>query len=263
MAPIKLENHIREQLQEREIQTSDKSWEKLQQQLNTSPPKKNIRGWMYLAASLVSIAVISSLILREQKVMPDPSTTTTTTTTTTIVDVVESQKNLEIKDNVIVTNEVDKEKITLDEKVEKSNEAINVKETRIIKAQKEPIADLNTLRNNARKSKSTNDVIVVTEEVINDELIDEEIFINSKVEEVVAQINSSSSPITEEEINSLLLNAQQEIQAKKILYGTKVDAMELLSVVEDELETNFRDRVFEALGDGYEKIRTAVVERNN
>ena len=255
MAPIKLEDHIREQLQEREIQTSNKSWEKLQQQLKTSPPKKNKRGWIYLAASLVSIVVVSSLILREQKVMPDPSST--------IVDVVESQINLETNESVIVTTKVNKENTTLDEKVEESNEVINVKETRVIKTQKEPIADLNSLRNNSEKSKSINNVIVATEDVKNDKLIDEEIFINSKVEEVVAQINNSTNPISEEEINSLLLKAQREIQAKKILKHSKVDAAELLSIVEDELETNFRDRVFEALGDGYEKIRTAVVERNN
>ena len=49
--------------------------------------------------------------------------------------------------------------------------------------------------------------------------------------------------------------------SKKLIFSNKVDAIKLLSVVEDELETNFRDRVFEALGDGYEKIRTAVVNR--
>jgi len=58
-----------------------------------------------------------------------------------------------------------------------------------------------------------------------------------------------------------LFKAQQEIHSKKLLYKNKVDAMELLSIVEDELEANFRDRVFEALGDGYKKVRTAVVNR--
>ncbi len=51
------------------------------------------------------------------------------------------------------------------------------------------------------------------------------------------------------------------IYSKNLIYNNKVDATKLLSVVEDELETNFRDRVFEALGDGYEKVRTAVVNR--
>ena len=64
-------------------------------------------------------------------------------------------------------------------------------------------------------------------------------------------------------LNSLLLKAQDEIHSREILNTKKVDATALLNMVESELETNFRDKVFEALGDGYEKVRTAVVERNN
>ncbi len=42
-----------------------------------------------------------------------------------------------------------------------------------------------------------------------------------------------------------------------------MDATALLNVVEFELETSFRDKVFEALGDGFEKVITSVADRNN
>ncbi len=35
----------------------------------------------------------------------------------------------------------------------------------------------------------------------------------------------------------------------------------LLNMVEYEIETSFRDKVFEALGDSFEKVKTAVANR--
>ncbi len=61
----------------------------------------------------------------------------------------------------------------------------------------------------------------------------------------------------------MLLKAQRDINSLKIVKNKKVDATALLNVVESELETSFRDKVFDALGDSFEKVRTAVAERNN
>ena len=63
----------------------------------------------------------------------------------------------------------------------------------------------------------------------------------------------------------LLAKAQREIELQRILNNSnyKIDAAALLSDVESELERSFRDKVFDALGEGYQKIRTAVAERNN
>ena len=86
------------------------------------------------------------------------------------------------------------------------------------------------------------------------------------MDEVVAKVQelkNNNTTITEKEIDALMANAQREIKTERILSGYKVDAAALLNDVEMELERSFRDKVFEALGDGFQIIRTAVVERNN
>ena len=251
MAPIKLEEHIREQLQEREIKTSNNSWEKLQQQIKNTPKKKNNRGWYYLAASIISVVIISSLMLSEKQVITESSNK--------IVEVSESLNENESNSNTIVSAE---ETTSQKEVIESSTKEITAKKNQINKTQKEPIADLNIIKPDSSIIIPIESTLITTN---NDpetkDVNEEEVFINSKVEEVVAQIKNASNAITDEEINSLLVKAQQEIHSKKLLYKNKVDATELLSIVEDELEENFRDRVFEALGDGYKKVRTAVVNR--
>jgi len=97
---------------------------------------------------------------------------------------------------------------------------------------------------------------------------EEVIFIDNKVKEVITaieQIKKDKNTITVEDIDALLIKAQRDISDNRILNSgnRKVDATALLMDVENELERSFRDRVFDALGNGFNKIRTAVVERNN
>jgi hypothetical protein len=64
-------------------------------------------------------------------------------------------------------------------------------------------------------------------------------------------------------VEALLNNARREIETQRILNNPKVDATALLEDVEWELEKSFRDKVFDALGEGFQKVRTAVTERND
>ena len=65
------------------------------------------------------------------------------------------------------------------------------------------------------------------------------------------------------DVEALLNNARREIETQRIINNPKVDATALLEDVEWELEESFRDKVFDALGEGYNKVRTAVSERND
>jgi hypothetical protein len=112
---------------------------------------------------------------------------------------------------------------------------------------------------------NTKDERAVEEEPVKTE---NDLFIDSKVEEVITaieQIKKEKNTITVEDIDALLNKAQRDISDNRILNSKnrKVDATALLMDVENELERSFRDKVFEALGNGFDKIRTAVVERNN
>ena len=64
-------------------------------------------------------------------------------------------------------------------------------------------------------------------------------------------------------MEEMLNTARRDLQTQRILKSPKVDATALLQDVEWELEKSFRDKVFDALGEGFRKIRTAVIERND
>ncbi len=95
----------------------------------------------------------------------------------------------------------------------------------------------------------------------------EETLIDTKIAEVVAQVNlleQGDGELTDAEVDSLIRRAQREILTDKIFRQDKtVDAMALLTEVEDELDQTFRDQIFEKLKAGFIKVRTAVADRNN
>lgn len=255
MEPIKFEDNIREKLQEREISQSKTAWKKLETQLDAIPKKRTKKSvWFAIAAGFISVLIIASFIFNN--------------------DVIPSQNTQKIvseplQKEVVSPLENDSEIIVAEEVFNKD------KTEKIIK--KKPITNSNELSFNEdekvfpKTNESTLDTVAVTtieniETLQTKDVNKEEDFINTKVAEVVAQlqaIQEEGDSVSSEEIDALLLNAQKEIEVQKIINKQKVDATALLNVVETELETSFRDKVFEALGNGYEKVRTAVVERNN
>lgn len=281
MAPIKFEENIREKLQERELQPSKEAWNKLAATLEKEPQKKNNRRlWMTVAAGLVGVLVVVSLLLDSKN-------------NTNIDQIV-------VEDNITPQAE---EKITNDSNIEESI----VENTTGSMAEVETKREENFSENeNIRKNNRTEIVVntqndmntlieqdgtyheeiqtPVEDEVIHDSVafntkdektVEEEpvktkndLFIDNKVKEVITaieQIKKDKNMITADDIDALLNKAQRDISDNRILNSNdrKVDATALLIDVENELERSFRDRVFEALGNGFNKIRTAVVERNN
>ena len=76
-------------------------------------------------------------------------------------------------------------------------------------------------------------------------------------------LESKNTEVTDTEIDSLLRQAQREILEDKIFgKDNTVDAIALLADVEKELDKSFRDEIFDALKDGFIKVRTAVADRD-
>jgi hypothetical protein len=75
----------------------------------------------------------------------------------------------------------------------------------------------------------------------------------------VQDIQSKNKEVSMGEIDALLAQAQRDIAMERILSATKVDAQALLMDVELDLERTFRDRVFYALGEGFDYVKTTVV----
>jgi len=258
MEPIKFEDNIREKLQEREISPSNVAWGKIEKQLNSGTSRKKDRSkWYAIAAGFVGIIIIASYIFKKDIVsFPDSKN---------IVEEPIQKEGLNSTENNALLVDTDEEKSVIED-----TEPLKVKH-------KDSNPDKNKVAINNESRISSNPNTAVKEDVVvlqidNSETIKisetatKEDLINLKVEEVVAQVQAlqeNNQSVTEVDIDALLLKAQKEIYSQRIVTNKRVDATELLHVVESEMETTFRDKVFEALGDGYEKVRTAVVERNN
>jgi predicted RND superfamily exporter protein len=258
MAPIKLEEHIREKIQEREIEPSKAAWKKLDEQLGDSG-RKSPFIWYAIAASFIGVIIVASFVFKKEN-------STTDFVEENTIEKVEVESPSEIINNkdaveqIILTKPEDVAvESTLQKK--KENNTIEGKEKGQNQFQKkiEPkkavaIAEIEKEQQVIQKVEANS--ILNTNEILE----------NAKIEEIVAKVKSIQSKnnvVTEEALDALLLNAQRELQTQRILNNPKVDAMALLEDIEFEMERSFRDKVFDALGENFNKVRTAVLNRNN
>ena len=267
MAPIKLEDNFREKLEERELLPSADAWSKLEASLPVAEKQgKNSFFWYAIAASFVGILLIASVFFNETE---------------------KDQKSNEfvVEDSVDKTNEIPNkdfvdqdivpvqaaDKVQIEIASEEAATKLKTQASPIKKEFKKPIKS--NVQDETSISEGVAKVIETPVKTTNEaplyknSLVDENnAIVKTQIDKVVAQVQAieqTNATITAEEINALLAAAQKEIQTQRILRRTKVDAAALLQDVENDLERGFRDKVFDALGDSYSIIRTAVVERNN
>lgn len=258
MAPIKLEDNIREKFETREIKPSVEVWKKLEEKLDSAQPKKKGKVFYYAAASLVGILILTSVFITRNgldvnnKVVEEKIQLNQTELQTEIVPE-------KINSEEIVSEDKNSEKLNSEEKQKSNSE--EVKAIPPIKSSiDEKIESKETIANISNKE--------MKKPVIKENLTisEEEKIISDKVNEVVSSVKKlqeNNTEVTITEVEKLLNNARRDIQAQRILNNPKVDATALLRDVEWELDKSFRDKVFEALGEGFQKVRTAIAERND
>lgn len=249
METDKFEKHIKTKLQEREIQPSANAWSKITSELNDDDAKKKpVYLWMGIAASVVVLIGIAMFYFNDN--------TAATKMPTEIVDIEKEHtlKEVPVKDVLPVGKE--EVEVVAHSETETSIEKV-VEEENILIKEKEPLVlkDEIEVAVNQVPTSTTVEKLVVTDDII-----------NSKVADVIAQVTvlEQNSTVTDAEVDSLLKRAQDEILRDKIFNKDKsVDAMALLTEVEDELDQSFRDQIFDSLKAGFIKVRTAVADRNN
>ncbi|WP_271393669.1 hypothetical protein [Aequorivita sinensis] len=257
MAPYKLEDNIREKLESRELKPSEKAWDKLQVKLDAEQPQKKAVLWYYVAASVIGILILSSVFYTNTIEVKDEIVTESVDEKTIDNDLKiiphseDAQKYVSTQNNSVVNKpEENKGKEKL-----QSNSNSNLKTS----GPESPLST-GTKKSEIDKKIDKTKVLANTEK---EKSLEEEL-INAKVDEVIASVKElqhNHNEVSITEVENLLNKARREIQAQKILNTPKVDATALLQEVEWELEKSFRDKVFDALGEGFIKIRTAVIER--
>ncbi|MFK7781013.1 hypothetical protein [Psychroserpens sp.] len=262
MAPIKFEEKLKDKLENRTLQPSSDAWNTLADRLDAADKKNNnVRfWWIGIAASLLgvilvttqfykkssTIEIIPTVVDTESKIQKEATSPSESISIDEAVRIIKEKKqNIEIIDPTELVSLEKQKASTVQEPVKREN---------TIQSEKSQDVVANLEINKA--SEDTNDTIKV--------LTQEELKV-IQVVDVIKQLQTNESSVSEREIDSLLKQAQREILKQNIYNETTktVDANALLQDVEVELEQSFRDKVFEALKSGYGSVKTAVAERRN
>lgn len=250
MALNKFEQHIKEELNKREIMPNSSSWDKVVNQLdNPQKQKKSNYLWWGIAASFAGLLIISTIYFNYDK--------TDSNTPHIIVDT--DNEALEIK-----VNETD----ILIEKVEKTEIVnTNTKNHEVNKALDNEIKIIES--NNYPSKNEITEVLIVNPKLeieLNEDEFGQKKLIEQKIAEVIAKVDrleQNNNTLTDLEVDSLILKAQQEILQNKIFrQNQSVDAMALLNEVEDELDKPLKDQLFDLLKKGIFETRNVIADRN-
>lgn len=248
METDKFEKHIKAKFQEREMLPSENAWAKIASELKDDDAKKKpVYLWMGIAASIVVLLGIALFYFNGNAVSNELPT-----------EIVDTEKENKLEDVIIKESlpfKTEKEVVEATSETKAYVEELNVEEPIVPKIQESKVLDDGI--EVAVNQVPTNETI---EKLVPDEIID------SKVAAIIAQVSvlEQNSTVTDVEVDSLLKRAQDEILREKIFNKNKsVDAMALLTEVEDELDQSFRDQIFDSLKAGFIKVRTAVADRNN
>lgn len=250
MEQNKLDQAIKSKLEKRTIKPSSDSWDALSERLDNEVKQK--RGlsylWIGLAASFIGVLFFLSQF--------SSKTIETNEDINVIVDTQESLENIQYEDTPIISS---KEALIKNQNEDKAeNETIQPPQKDMFNP---PINNI-LVENQER----IGDQRVIGQEKIN-VLEKDSLFEEQKIQEVVAQVmqlEKEQDKITDADIDVLLLEAQKSIARNRLYNETngKVDANALLESVEDELDQSFRTRVLEAIKTSYNKVKTAVAQRN-
>lgn len=258
MAPIKFEENIREKLESRTITPTKGSWDKLASQLDTCEKQKSNKGywWLGIAASIVAIVVVFNSFLNPAIVVKE----------NTPIQIVNDQDS----DSGIEVPSIEKESAPTEDIfiVETENSSVietnNGKKTvtQEIAGQKRKKTNLASTIQDINASEMPTKTIDKKEVELDNSIINNS---EKKYAGVETEATVNDFENLDNEIESLLVQAQKEVSTQKVINKekSKVNAQGLLDEVEFDLDESFRDKVFQTLKTSYKKVSTAVVHRND
>ena len=277
MAPLKFEDNIQDKLEERTIKPSNNSWEKLEQQLDSSHHKNSRKKywWLGVAASIVGFMITTTMLV---------TTNDSEFIDVKIVDINEEIIKKEIPVDKTPTKIVEEESVpNIDnqnlKKVTSPTSVVVVENDKKEKNRKETIKKEEQIVFKGIQENSFNtpenrvlDAIASRVDTINsiekkDKLLEiDATVIDSKIAGVMSKVQElerDNGIVADADIDALLRKAQSEITTQQILKSNKVDVSALLLDVERELDESFKNRVYESLKAVFDKLKTAVAERDN
>lgn len=249
MAPNKIENQIKEQLNAREIRPTEMAWDRLDSMLSVAEAKKPKR-FPFFSFRVIGIAASFLVFL-------------------SIGILYFNQKSTEIKpeNNVVVTEKESNSNSNGNNNEENKND-IKV-ESQVAQTTNNESSTINNepQTTNNKSSKGFNQNQKTSINSINDK----EKIVPFKSSEAVTQNEHPKQVIQEKEVNpkpiyinvdDLLASVEKQPKTKTKVAAIKVDANSLLSEVDGELEQTFREKVISRIGKSYQNAKSALANRN-
>ncbi len=235
MALNKLEKEFKSQLDQREIKPSAAAWDRLDAMLTVGEEKtvKPIYNWIYIAASIIGFLAIGYVFFSNPAELVDVKRT----------EVVENNVSNPTIDSI---NKEPQTPIQIQKEIEliADNQVATQKKNAAISTSQKINKQINVPQKQIAQTSNTNKNTV-------EQQIEKSIH-NQKANEF-NQI--SPNPIT---------NKSQiaEVTAKTNNPTVKVNASNLLSEVDNELELSFREKVIRKIDKNYKTVKVALANRN-
>lgn len=242
MEPNNFEKDFREKLNQREIEPSNKAWDRLDAMLSVAeekkPEKKSKRKWLYIAASFIGFLLVGTLFFNQNKnAVKTPETV-----------VVEKENETETQKESVakpVLNTIDSVKTetaiaekTSEERVNKNeknnSESSGQISNKSIQKESNQIAESSIIKNNQEKQSINNQPLIAE---------------TSKQDNVDQLLETAETKIL----------AENAIKSKSKI---KINSNNLLDQVDGELELSFREKMIAKINKSYHTVKVAVENRN-
>jgi flagellar basal body-associated protein FliL len=252
MAPVEFEKKLQKALSSRKIQPSEAAWERLESRLEAGMPGKRKNSSyriLLVAASLILLIGLPVYFGMFSEKSQEPAV---------VEGPVEKTKSEQPKRALEVPL---KEQYTEEWAGVSPNEEPETPEEQSLQ---EPILLQEYNHSLAFEGGSPSDPgpKVVVDSVGLNSL---DALVALQVDAVLSQVEvmeAASGEVSDAEIDSLLREAQALISMQSQMTTDSVDAMALLSEAEAEMDQTFREQLFNKLRKGFNKVRTAVADRN-
>lgn len=240
------DHKIKNQLEKREINPSARAWDQLSAQLEVKEEKSSKKyWWLGIAASFLGGILLTTLLTHNNS---------------------SSVKNpIVVKDTLLNTQKtqiVEKDALL----IEKNN--AKILDTKLSMELKSPkkIVESTSAKEKNEKPKNEISTEIIASSKNNPAEETQELFvyqeIDNKAQAVVDQVKelSVNREVTDEEIDELIRKAQLEIRTREIFSNNKnkVSAQALLQNVEQELDQSFRERIFNAIENGFGQVKSTI-----
>ena len=254
MEPNKLENQIREKLHSREIQPSAQAWNRLDAMLSEAEEKKTRRpfGFLFIAASITILLTVGMLFFTQNgpEIQPKDEVVGTEVKKDSVAKIPNSKFQIPKTEGnqTVVSNQptTNNQRVSISTREQSSNGRSNQKSA--IKNQQS--SNQNLLINRDKEI----EYLINSSDIALKDL--PKISMGSQVIS-----GSNKEVISDEELLAGLENLAKQSANKKS--NIKVDAKNLLSQVDGELELTFREKVIKKVTKKYKEVKVALANRNN